>query len=129
MNYGFSKFFEELWIADAGNTIFHWKDVIGILFFLFLLQLDPVLLVVYTHNFLPSVHIVFQAIIMINIYKSYNFHDFSRVFILMTTLSIIIPNFPNNPFQPNIAFHIENSNLICIVSQMAMVSTCIATLK
>ena len=27
------KVFEELWIADARNTIFHWKDAIGILFF------------------------------------------------------------------------------------------------
>ena len=61
--------FEELWMAGAGNTIFHWKDAIGILLFLFcfLLQLDPVFLVVYNHNFLLFVHIALQAIIKINI--------------------------------------------------------------
>ena len=55
-------------MADARNTIFHRKDAKGILFFiLFLLQLDPVFLVVYTHNFLPSVHIASETTIKINI--------------------------------------------------------------
>ena len=40
----------------------HWYFVLLILL---LLQLDPVFLVVYTHNFLPSVHMALQTIIKI----------------------------------------------------------------